>query len=189
MKTKTRINPALRQLSKPYWGVIAVLCLLNLLESVLQVGLSLIMRYVIDSAVNADGKLLFWGSILGADILLMILLYAVAAWLSGSATDKFSAALRGRLLRAAVYCNDVRLQGFHSGQLLSRGMEDVHSVCDGVITVLPTLVGQVTRLVGAFVAVLLIAPNIAWILAAGGDHGGADPPYAESTAQSCPQSG
>ena len=168
MKTKTRINPALRQLSKPYWGVIAVLCLLNLLESVLQVGLSLIMRYVIDSAVNADGKLLFWGSILGADILLMILLYAVAAWLSGSATDKFSAALRGRLLRAAVYCNDVRLQGFHSGQLLSRGMEDVHSVCDGVITVLPTLVGQVTRLVGAFVAVLLIAPNIAWILAAAG---------------------
>lgn len=168
MKTKTRINPALRQLSKPYWGVIAVLCLLNLLESVLQVGLSLIMRYIIDSAVNADGKLLLWGSILGADILLMILLYAVAAWLSGSATDKFSAALRGRLLRAAVYCNDVRLQGFHSGQLLSRGMEDVHSVCDGVITVLPTLVGQVTRLVGAFVAVLLIAPNIAWILAAAG---------------------
>lgn len=165
---KARTNLALRKLSRPYWGVIALLCLLNLVQSVLQVGLSLIMRYVIDSAINANGRLLFWGIILGADIVLMILLYALTAWLSGSATDKFSAALRARLLRAAVYCNDVRLQGFHSGQLLSRGMEDVHSVCDGVITVLPTLVGQVTRLVGAFCAVLLIAPNIAWVLAAAG---------------------
>ena len=126
------------------------------------------MRYVIDSAVKADGHLLHWGIVLGVDIVLMILLYALTAWLSGSATDKFSAALRTRLLRAAVYCNDVRLQGFHSGQLLSRGVEDVHSVCDGVINVLPTLVGQVTRLIGALCAVLLIAPNIAWILVAAG---------------------
>jgi len=168
MSTKALRNPALRKLSKPYWGAIAALCLLNLVLSALQVGLSLIMRDVIDSAVNADGRLLFWGIILGADIVLMILSHGLIAWLSGSATDKFSAALRAQLLRAAVYCNDVRLQGFHSGQLLSRGMEDVHSVCDGVINVLPSLVGQVTRLVGAFCAVVLIAPNIAWILAAVG---------------------
>lgn len=165
MSTKALRNPALRALSRPYWFVIAVLCLLNLMQSALQVALSLIMRYVIDSAIKANGQLLFWGIVLGVDIGLMILIHTLASWLSGSSTDKFSAALRARLLRAAVYCNDVRLQGFHSGQLLSRGMEDVHSVCDGVIHVLPTLVGEVTRLICAFGAVLLIAPQIAWILA------------------------
>lgn len=134
-------------------------------NSVLQVALALLMRYVIDSAVYRDGRLLMWGSLLIADLVVLVALGCGANWLSGSTGDSFSADLRSRLLTSAAYSTDVRQKGYHSGQLLSRGMDDVRTVCDGVVHALPSLIGQVTRLLFAFAAVLLLERRLAAILA------------------------
>ena len=163
---KTKRIPTLRTLPKHFRGRVLGLCALTLLQSLLQVLMALLTRFVIDSALAKDGKLTLWAGILALDVLVMVAIHALHSWLSGSTIDKLSAALRKDLLRNAAYSRDLRLEQFHSGQLLSRAMEDVAVLCDGMIVALPGLVGQLSRLLAAFAAVLLISVPVALVLAA-----------------------
>ena len=149
---------------KPYYAQIVALGILTVLESVCQVALAVLMRFVIDSAVSKDGSLVLWGGTLAGDIVALVVLHCWIAWLRGSASDRFCGSLRQDILRSALYRNSSKLYQEHSGALLSRGMEDVHTVCDGVIQALPTLIGQITRLIAAFAATLLIYPPLAIVL-------------------------
>lgn len=164
MKSTSK-NVSFHTLFRPYRLRIVLLCALMLVQSLLQVALALITKNVLDSAILSSGNLLRWSVFLGADLLALILCHSLLNWISGSTMDRCVASLRGKLLRSAVYSRDVRLQGFHSGQLLSRGMEDVNTLCDGMISALPNVVGQITRLIAAFAAVVLIAQSVAAVLA------------------------
>lgn len=155
----------LHELVRPMGGRVLLLSCLTLCNSVLQVALALLMRYVIDAAVYGSDKLLFWGSLLVADLVALVVFHCLTSWLAGSTGDRFSADLRSRLLTSAAYSTKVRPKGYHSGQLLSRGMDDVRTICDGVVSALPSLVGQVTRLLCAFAAVFLLERRLACILA------------------------
>jgi len=153
----------LKELLRPYRLRIGLLAMLSTGLSVLQVAMAVLIKGIL----SGDGKLWLWATLLAADILLQLGVYVLYSWCSGSTVDRFCAALRHRLLRSAVYCDDARLQSYHSGALLSRGMEDVNGVCDGVITALPQFIGQVARLLCAFGAVLLIWPSMLGMLLAG----------------------
>lgn len=149
---------------RPWGGRIFLLCALMLVQSVLHVGVAFLSRFVIDAALEGKGKLLLWGGLLVGDIVVLVAIHTLLSWFAGSTMDTMVVRLRSRLLRSAVYSRDVRLQQFHSGQLLSRGMEDVVAVCDGAINALPNLVGQVSSLIAAFGAVMLISPGVALIM-------------------------
>lgn len=157
------LGPVLR----PYRWRVVLLCAMALVLSVLQVGMAVIFRYVID-AVLYGGNTLLWTALLIADLVGQIGLHALSSWYSASTADRFAVALRKRLLKSAVYCRDVRLEQYHSGQLLSRGMEDVRTLCDGVVHAFPNLVGQIARLVTAFAAVMVIYPGLAGVLLVAG---------------------
>ena len=153
-----------RSICRPYRWQIILLSVLTVLQSVCQVALAVLMRFVIDSAVNKDDNLAFWGIVFVADIILLIVLYCVVSWLRGSATDRFSGTLRQDILQSAVFDQARLLNKEHSGVLLSRAMEDVHTVCDGAINVLPSLIGQIARLIAAVTAVVLLYPPLAIVL-------------------------
>lgn len=153
---------------RPWGGRIFLLCLLTLLQSLLNVGMAFLSRFVIDAAIAGNGQLMIWGGLLVADILLLVAIHTLLVWMAGSTADTMAARLRARLLETAVYSKDLRLEQFHSGQLLSRGMEDVNLVCDGAVSALPSLVGQVSGLIAAFAAVLLISPGVAMVMAVAG---------------------
>ena len=152
-------------LLRPYWGHIALLSGLAITQSLLQVAVAVIMRYVIDAALSAPGQLMTWGFVLAACLLGQLLVHSLLSWYSGSTADKFTARLRGKLIRSAAYSQDARLQAFHSGALLSRGMDDVNTVCDGAMNALPTMIGQLTCLMATFGVVLFMYPGLAAILA------------------------
>lgn len=156
------------------WQVV-LLSAFTVIQSVLQVALAVITRYVIDAAISGNGKLPFWGMILVADIVLLLLIHTSLSWCTGKIIDRFGAQLRRKMLCAASYSRDEKLQKYHSGELLNRAMEDVRTVCEGVVQTVPALVGQVTRLLATFVAVLLIYPPVAVVLfvIAGGITAGA----------------
>lgn len=149
------------------WSCVALVGL-AVTQSLIQVAFSLVTKYVIDAAVNQDGRLLFWGSMLAAVVALMLLVYMLHSWLSGSTADKCMAQMRHTLLSAAAHSEEERLQAYHSGEILSRGMEDVNTVCDGLFNALPSIMGQVTRLVGSFLAVMLICPPLGPVLIGAG---------------------
>lgn len=162
---KTMKASAIGTFLRPWGGRIFLLCALTVVQSVLHVGMAFLSRFVIDAALGKTGQLLLWGGLLVADILLLVAIHGLLSWLTGSTADTMAAGLRSRLLRGAAYSQDVRLQQFHSGQLLSRGMEDVSTVCDGAVNALPGLVGQISSLVAAFAAVIMISPAVAAVMA------------------------
>ncbi|MBQ8797303.1 MAG: ABC transporter ATP-binding protein [Oscillospiraceae bacterium] len=152
---------------RPRLWRIGLLCALTFVQAVLQVGMAVIFRYVID-AVLGGGNTVLWTILLLTDLLAQVGIHALYSWYTASTADHFTVSLRRRLLQSAVNSLDVRLEQFHSGQLLSRGMEDVRTLCDGLVQALPALVGQIARLVAAFAAVLLIYPGLAGILLVAG---------------------
>ena len=151
-------------LIRPQRAAIIWLNLLTVLQAVAQVALAVVTKSVIDAAVYDTGGLLQWGIILGLLLLSLVVMHALCGWLAGSAADKCVARMRHCLLDAAAHSSKERLEAYHSGQLLSRGMEDVHTVCDGFVGALPSALGQLTRLVGAFAAVVIMYPSIAPLL-------------------------
>lgn len=164
---KDRIWVSARELVRPQSGRIVLLHVLSVLQSIVQVAVAVVTKYVIDAALSGVGKLLCWGVALVILLLTIVLLHTLTAWLSGSTSDQCAARMRGRLLQAAENCREEQLQQYHSGALLSRGMEDVHTVCEGVTKALPSVAGQITRLVGAFGAILLMYPKLAPVLLIG----------------------
>lgn len=165
MKTETVKKRAdVKAICKPYSWQILFLSALTVLQSVCQVGLAVLTRFVIDSAINGDGKLYSWGVALAMDVIALVVLYCWTSWLRASITDRFCAQCRQEILKSAVFSKDSQLRQSHSVALLSRAMEDVHTVCDGAISALPTLVGQIARLVAAFAAVWMISLQLAIVL-------------------------
>lgn len=150
-----------------YRGAIALISVLAIALAVLQVALALVSRYVVDAAMGAQGHFVFWCLALVANIAALIGVHSVQSWYAGRTTDILTANMRQKLLSTAVYGRDEALLGRHSGELLNRAMEDVHTVCDGAVTLLPSLIGQVTRLVVTFAAMVMLSPPVASILLVG----------------------
>ena len=156
------------KLLRGYRRHIALMSLLTVAEALAQVTMALLTRFVIDAALSRSENLLCWSIALGVDVLLLVVMHAGLSWYTGTTADRFSAGLRKSILRSAAYSTDSKLQGYHSGELLNRGLEDVNILCDGAMNALPSLVGQVTRLVASLVAVVAIHPPlvVALLLAA-----------------------
>lgn len=140
------------------------MCVLTVLQSLLQVAMALLLRYVIDVALSGGKDLWLWIGAFVGDLVLQLAVATLQNWYSSSTSEHFATQLRFQLMKSALHSSDARLERYHSGELLSRGMEDVRTVCDGVIHALPSLVGQVTRLVAAFAVVFWIYPAIAGIM-------------------------
>lgn len=161
MKNYLRKQAAVRRLLQPYQSRILLLCVLAVLSALLQVGFAVLSSYVIDAALSYSPRLPLWGVLLAVDLLAVVGLHAALNWISGSTTDRCVAAMRHSLLETAAYSHDRKLHDCHSGELLSRGMEDVYTVCDGAVTILPSLVSQVARLIASLGAVLFLHPPLA----------------------------
>ena len=153
-----------RSVLKRNWWKVVLLSLLTILQSVLQVALAVITRFVIDSALGDKTQFPFWGAALVADSLLLIAVHMILIWNSGKTMDCVTAELRERILRSAVYSYGEQRHRYHSGELLNRAMEDVRGICEGTFQAIPVLAGQITRLVATFAAVILIYPGVAAVL-------------------------
>lgn len=161
---KAICNPLVRRVLRPYRLRIFFLCVLTVLLSVLQVSMALLFRFVIDAALTPGGKTAFWGAMLIGDMLALVLLHTLQSWYSGSTADRLMAGMRQSILRTAMYSRDKDLLENHSGQLLNRSMEDVATLCDGAVSVLPSFVGQITRLIAALAAIMMISAPVATVL-------------------------
>ena len=166
MNKKKEHRLGLRRVLKPYYGRILLLCVLTVLQSLLQVAMAVLSRYVIDEAFNGGAELKFWAIALAADLLALVIVHGLHSWYQASTSERFCANARREILLAALYSRDARLGQYHSGQLMNRGMEDVNAVCDGAIHALPVFVGQITRLLAAFVVVCMMSMPVAVVFLA-----------------------
>lgn len=156
----------LKRLLRPFWLQLVTLCVGAVVQSLLSVGMAVLTSYVVDAGLSQTPSFPALGAGLLAALLFGGVLQAFLSWQAGSSFDRMVAQLRQDLLKSAEHMGGSLLQGGHSGMLLSRGMEDVHTMCVGLTSTIPNVLGQLSRLAASFGAVLMLYRPVAGFLLA-----------------------
>lgn len=141
----------------------------NAVFAVISVLFALMCRGIVDSAVAKDTpKLIENGIGLFVIILLMLFLRLACSGLDETIRAGLEKEHRGRLLSEILKKDYEKISVYHSGELLNRMFSDVGIVTDGVVSLLPSLVNMVTRLIGAAVVMMTLDLSFTLLFIAGG---------------------
>ncbi len=168
MKNSKALSFIIKTSKKELWRLLLV-TLLNAVSSALGVYFALSMRNVINAAVSGNegatytAAWIFIGVIIG-ELLLFTLAKLLASHISAKLEIIFRKSIFSKLLRK----NYPEISKLHSGEVQNRLFNDVSVVSESVATLVPNVVGLLTRLIGAFIALLLIDTTFALILLGGG---------------------
>lgn len=132
------------------WGAIAVLTAAYMGQALFSVLFALGTRSVIDSAVGGVPEAFFRACMWQGGIIGMILLcMTVYRHLHDRLAMDLDRDWKGRILHGLLHGAYVEVSAYHSAELLNRMNNDVSKVNDGVLTVLPSVAGMLTRIVAA----------------------------------------
>ena len=129
----------------------------NAVFAVISVLFALFCRGIVDSATLGDTNSLINNGIgLFVIIFLMLILRLLCNALDETIRAGLEKEYRGRLLKELLKKDYEKISVYHSGELLNRMFSDVTVVTDGVVSLLPSLVNLVTRLVGAAAVLMML---------------------------------
>ncbi len=148
---------------------ILAVTVLNACIAALGVYFALVVRDVINRAIagNTEGV---WRSavVMAAVVVLQLLLNITCRMLEERISSRLEIAMRGRVFRALLRKDYSAVFAFHSGEVINRLFSDVSVVSSTTATLLPSVIGLLTRLVGALVAILLVDARFAIAVLCGG---------------------
>ena len=141
--------------SKPVHGVIALISVIGMLNSLISLAVTLVTKNLIDGATGGvESALWTWGIVLVVLIGGNRLLGVRAAFLRVKAATDLQKHLQGMVTSSMMSKEYPALKHFHSGELVSRVFSDVSVVKSGVLNLLPSLLQMSVSFIGA--AVILI---------------------------------
>ncbi len=154
-----------KQLSRGYWGVIA----LNIVLGVASVGASLLFIYLckslIDSAVKgAQIDMVTSALKIAGVIIVQQACNFTRGRLEKSSSVKMSNSLRERLFYRVMLSRWHGRERFHTGDITTRLEGDVRKVCETICEKLPKMAIIAVEFVLSFIFMLSMDSRLAWIL-------------------------
>lgn len=146
--------------SKPHIPKILLLLLLDLLASVIGLGLVIITKVVIDNAYKGD-------VILSAVLLYLLivvvnqLITIVSSITSAKINEKFSFSIRKQLYEKIIRSNWGEINKYHTGDLMTRLTSDAGNIADGIVLTIPTMLRLFFELVITFCTLFYFSPLLA----------------------------
>lgn len=135
---------------------VVMICLLTVAATVASLCFTLATKGLVDGAVSSHYDVLVkYALMLVGIILLQHLLNALRAWLRIHASSDLQQSLQGMLVREILSKQYGSLKGYHSGELVNRVFSDMGVIKNGIMSILPSVIGIVVSFVGA--AGILIA--------------------------------
>ena len=136
----------------------------NALFSLLSVVFALLIREIIDSAsVYKDvNRLISFAVAIVGVVFLQFGFRVFTNALSESIKARLELDYKSQLFRSILNKKHEKLNGYHSGELLTRLTSDVSIVSDGVSSILPTVVAALSRLICAVVVLVVLDPIFAF---------------------------
>lgn len=171
---KTLRSPAFRQVlrwTKGIRGKLVIICILRVLIVVGSLAVTLVTKELIDAAVSGQGERMVTYGV----ALLLLTLAEVGMGIVHSLVETYAGArlqrsMQGMLVREVMQKQYASLKAYHSGELVNRTFSDIGVIKNGVLDVMPGIVGTGVSFVGAlgilivldwrFVLILLIAGSI-----------------------------
>ena len=150
-------------------GYVLALTLVQAVSGGLVVLYALLLRNIVDSAVGRDSGA-FWHNVvlIIALVVLQISLSAIVRWLNELARSDIENCFKQRLTDNILRKEYSAVSATHTAEWLNRLTNDTTVVADGIVEILPGLVGTVVRLVSAVVMVIALDRMFAAILVPGG---------------------
>ncbi len=142
--------------------MIALNTLINTLTSLASVYFAVVMKRLIDMAVagNNDGMIRNGAEL----VLLTVFIYAstvAASLLTEKTSVRVMGDVRQYLMKALMNKEYSDLTKKHSGEWMNLFFSDVKVISDGTASILPGIAGMISRLLFAFVLLLVMAKTIA----------------------------
>lgn len=135
---------------------VVLICLITVAATVASLCFTLATKGLVDGAVSSNSdELVKYAVMLVAIILTQHLLSNLRAWLRIHASAELQESLQGMLVKEILSKQYGGLKGYHSGELVNRVFSDMNVIKNGIMSILPSLIGIVVSFVGA--AGILIA--------------------------------
>lgn len=147
--------PSILEWSKCVQKFVVGICALNMLSSVIALGITIATKFLVDGAVSADRyALVKFGLILGGLIILDNAIATVLSMLRIRASAKLQRSMQGMLIKDLLQKDYSSLKGYHSGDIVNRFFSDVGVVKSGVLSILPDLLSMAVSFTGAVLILL-----------------------------------
>lgn len=148
---------------------VGILVFMQTFLSVSGVIYALLLRNAIDEAVakNRNGFFLYVGLIIGI-VGLQIAMRAVDRYLEEYLRTSLENACKARLFQNLLRKDFSSVTNMHSAEWLNRLTSDTIVCANGIVEILPRLIGLVVKMAAAFAMILVLEPNFVWILVPGG---------------------
>ena len=126
---------------------------------------ALLLRNIVDSAVNRDGAGFQKNVILTVLLVLgQIALLAVIRRLTELSKSTFENLFKARLMQNILRRDYARVSAVHSGEWLNRLTNDTVVAAESYVDILPGLTGMVVKLISAVVMIIALDPGLALML-------------------------
>ena len=130
---------------------------------------ALLLRNTIDNAAekNQSGFLFSLGAVVGL-VLVQILLRAVVRWLEELSRATIENIFKSRMFEVLLKKDYASVTEVHSGEWQNRLTSDTQVTANGIVEILPGILGMAVKMVGALLMLLVIEPKFLYILLPGG---------------------
>ena len=172
MKQKTNDKAVLAWMSAATKGkkrFIALLVAINAVLGLSSSGYALLLRGVVDHAGAGDRSgFLRCAVLMAALVAVQFLLRCLGRYLDEYVRSSVENRLKGRLFRSLLTRDYASVTAIHSGDWMSRLTADAAIVAAGMVQILPSAVGTVTRMGVAMLLLVNYAPGFGWLFLIGG---------------------
>ena len=149
--------------------LIAFLCIIQSALALSGIVFALLMRRSIDSAVAGQMsgfyQSAFWLAIL---VFAQIGMRALNRFVEDDTKAAIDNRLRQRMFHGILKSEYSDVKGYHTGELMNRITSDVSVITDGAVTLLPSIISMIVRIVGILLVMRAIEPWFVVVFLVGG---------------------
>ena len=162
MKKQNAIKWLTKKAGKEKFNLV-LLILANAFFSVLSVAFAIAVKVIIDGATvdNSYDKIISGVVFIGIIIALQFAFRIIIQTLTERIKGRLEIVYKTQIFKGTLSKKYKDVTAYHSGELMNRLTSDINVVCDGITSIVPTVVASVVRLVCAVVALLFLEPIFA----------------------------
>ena len=149
--------------------LIALLCMIQSALAISGIVFALLMRSAIDCAVSGQMST-FYQSAIGIALLIFmqIAMRALNRFVEDDTKAVIDNRLRQKMFHGILKSEYGDVKEYHTGELMNRITSDVSVITDGAVTLLPSILSMVVRIVGILLVMQTIEPWFVVVFLAGG---------------------
>ncbi len=166
--SKHSLNILKKQFKKE-WLFIFLLSLGNIALAALTVEFAVISKNLVDSAVAAEkDDVIRFAVVLALISAANLALQALMSGISETSRARMKNSVRQQLLISILHKEFASSSKYHSGELVNRMFSDVRVISEGIVGIVPPLLGMIVKLCSATVVLWQFSPEFTPILLAFG---------------------